>query len=141
MGIEIMIRGQSAVAQVRFRTARRQRLLSVGDFRIIACSPDAPHDDAMTIQIAVRRLPHNTDLPLPAYATAGAAGMDLLAAVEAPVTIEPGKRALIPTGLAIACPPATSCRSVPARASRCAMASCCPTAPARSTRTTAARSR
>jgi len=59
----------------------------------------------MTVQIAVRRLPHNADLPLPAYATAGAAGMDLLAAVEAPVTIEPGKRVLIPTGLAIALPP------------------------------------
>src|SRR5271166_3118928 len=59
----------------------------------------------MTVQIAVRRLPHNTDLPLPAYATAGAAGMDLLAAVESPVTIEPGKRALIPTGLAVALPP------------------------------------
>ncbi len=59
----------------------------------------------MTISIAVRRLSHNTDLPLPAYATAGAAGMDLLAAVEAPVTIDPGKRALIPTGIAIALPP------------------------------------
>jgi dUTP pyrophosphatase len=59
----------------------------------------------MTVQIAVRRLPHNTDLPLPAYATAGAAGMDLLAAVEAPVTIDPGRRALIPTGIAIALPP------------------------------------
>src|SRR5215831_18745840 len=59
----------------------------------------------MTIQIAVRRLPHNTDLPLPAYATAGAAGMDLLAAVEASVIIEPGGRVLIPTGLAIALPP------------------------------------
>ena len=59
----------------------------------------------MTVQIAVRRLPHGTDMPLPAYATAGAAGMDLLAAVEAPVTIDPGKRALIPTGLAIALPP------------------------------------
>lgn len=59
----------------------------------------------MTVQITVRRLPHNTDLPLPAYATAGAAGMDLLAAVGAPVTIEPGRRALIPTGLAIALPP------------------------------------
>src|SRR5580698_2716013 len=58
----------------------------------------------MPVQIAVRRLPHNTDLPLPAYATAGAAGMDLLAAVDAPITIEPGKRALIPTGLAIALP-------------------------------------
>jgi dUTP pyrophosphatase len=71
----------------------------------IACPPDAPHDRAMTIQIAVRRLPHNTDLPLPTYATTGAAGMDLLAAVDAPVTIHPGKRALIPTGLAIALPP------------------------------------
>lgn len=59
----------------------------------------------MTVQIAVRRLPHYKGLPLPAYATAGAAGMDLLAAVEAPVTIEPGKRALIQTGLAVALPP------------------------------------
>jgi deoxyuridine 5'-triphosphate nucleotidohydrolase len=59
----------------------------------------------MTIQISLRRLPHNADLALPAYATAGAAGMDLLAAVTAPVVIDPGKRALIPTGLAIALPP------------------------------------
>ena len=59
----------------------------------------------MTVQISLRRLPHNADLPLPAYATAGAAGMDLLAAVTAPVTIDPGKRALVPTGLAIALPP------------------------------------
>ena len=58
----------------------------------------------MTIQIAVRRLPHGHGLKLPAYATAGSAGMDLLAAVEAPVTIAPGQRALIPTGLAIALP-------------------------------------
>jgi dUTP pyrophosphatase len=59
----------------------------------------------MTVTIQVRRLPHSEDLPLPAYATPGAAGMDLLAAVAAPVTIDPGKRALIPTGLAIALPP------------------------------------
>jgi dUTP pyrophosphatase len=59
----------------------------------------------MSVIIQVRRLPHSDGLPLPAYATPGAAGMDLLAAVEAPVTIEPGKRALIPTGLAIALPP------------------------------------
>ncbi len=58
----------------------------------------------MTIPIAVHRLPHAQDLPLPAYATAGAAGMDLLAAVVAPVTIPPGGRALIPTGLAVALP-------------------------------------
>ena len=59
----------------------------------------------MSIPIRVRRLPHGEDLPLPAYATAGAAGMDLLAAVQQPVTIAPGQRALIPTGLAIALSP------------------------------------
>src|SRR5580658_5087118 len=58
----------------------------------------------MTIPVRVRRLPHNQDLPLPAYATEGAAGMDLLAAVEEPVVIAPGQRVLIPTGLAIALP-------------------------------------
>ena len=58
----------------------------------------------MTVPVRVRRLPHNQDLPLPAYATAGAAGMDLLAAVVSPVTIAPGARMLIPTGLAIALP-------------------------------------
>lgn len=58
----------------------------------------------MIIAIAVRRLPHAAGLPLPAYATAGAAGMDLLAAVADQVTIAPGERALIPTGLLIALP-------------------------------------
>lgn len=60
-----------------------------------------------TPQIAVRRLPHNPDLPLPAYETALAAGMDLRAAVpeDAPLTLEPGARALAPTGLAMALPP------------------------------------
>ena len=59
----------------------------------------------MTIPIQVRRLPHGEGLDLPAYATPGAAGMDLLAAVTDPVTIAPGQRALIPSGLAIALPP------------------------------------
>lgn len=58
----------------------------------------------MSIPVLVRRLPHAQGLPLPSYATAGAAGMDLLAAVEAPVSIGPGQRALIPTGLTIALP-------------------------------------
>jgi dUTP pyrophosphatase len=59
----------------------------------------------MPTTIQLRRLPHGTDLPLPSYATDGAAGMDLLAAVAEPVTLAPGQRALIPTGLAIALPP------------------------------------
>jgi len=58
----------------------------------------------MNVPVRLRRLPHNQDLPLPAYATEGAAGMDLLAAVDVPVTIAPGERVLIPTGLAIALP-------------------------------------
>jgi len=57
------------------------------------------------IRLAVTRLSHAADLPLPAYATAHAAGMDLLAAVSAPVTLAPGARALIPTGIALALPP------------------------------------
>ena len=59
----------------------------------------------MTIQVNVMRLPHGADLPLPSYATSGAAGMDLLAAVSAPLIILPAGRALVPTGLAIALPP------------------------------------
>lgn len=57
------------------------------------------------IPIEVVRLPHAEGLPLPAYATEGAAAMDLLAAVAEPVTLGPGGRALIPTGLRIALPP------------------------------------
>ncbi|GAB3127463.1 dUTP diphosphatase [Novispirillum itersonii] len=56
------------------------------------------------VTVSVVRLPHGADLPLPSYATAHAAGMDLHAALEAPVTLEPGAWGLIPTGLAIALP-------------------------------------
>lgn len=56
------------------------------------------------ISISIRRLPHGTDLALPAYATALSAGMDLLAAVSEPVTLAPGQRKLIQTGIAIALP-------------------------------------
>jgi dUTP pyrophosphatase len=54
--------------------------------------------------VAVIRLPHGADLPLPAYASAGAAAVDFLAAIEAPMEIPPGSRALVPTGLAVALP-------------------------------------
>lgn len=55
--------------------------------------------------IRVVRLPHGAGLPLPSYATAGAAGMDLIAAVHEPVVLAPGQRRLVPTGLAVALPP------------------------------------
>ena len=54
------------------------------------------------IDVRIRRLPNGEGLPLPAYETAGAAGMDLRAA-EA-LTLKPGARCLVPTGLAIALP-------------------------------------
>jgi dUTP pyrophosphatase len=56
------------------------------------------------VTVSVQRLPHADGLPLPAYETVHSAGMDLVAAVDAPVTMAPGERALIPTGLAIALP-------------------------------------
>ncbi len=58
-----------------------------------------------TVEIAVTRLPHNPDLPLPAYETEQSAGMDLAAAIDAPTILAPGARDMIPTGLAIALPP------------------------------------
>lgn len=56
------------------------------------------------VTVAITRLPHGKDLALPAYATEHAAGMDLLAAVKEPVTLETGERALVPTGISIALP-------------------------------------
>ena len=56
------------------------------------------------VTVSVTRLTHGADLPLPAYATADSAGLDLLAAVDADLALAPGARALIPTGLAIALP-------------------------------------
>jgi len=56
------------------------------------------------VTVAIRRLPHAGDLPLPDYATADSAGLDLLAAVDKTQTLAPGARMLVPTGLAIALP-------------------------------------
>ena len=59
------------------------------------------------VDVRVLQLPHGADLPLPAYQTAHAAGLDLFAAVPAgaPLTLAPGARALVPTGIAMALPP------------------------------------
>ena len=60
----------------------------------------------MTPTVPIRRLEHNPDLPLPAYETAQAAGMDLRAAVpeDEPLILRPGDRHPVPTGLAFALP-------------------------------------
>ncbi|HKJ88121.1 MAG TPA: dUTP diphosphatase [Gammaproteobacteria bacterium] len=60
--------------------------------------PDQP------LQVPVMRLDHAADLPLPTYASAHASGMDLLAAVESPLPLAPGQRALVPSGIALALP-------------------------------------
>ena len=59
-----------------------------------------------TVAVELQRLGHAEGLPLPAYQTAEAAGLDLVAAVSEsqPLTLAPGKHALVPTGLAIALP-------------------------------------
>ena len=56
------------------------------------------------VSVAVHRLEHGRGLPLPEIATSAAAGVDLLAAIDAPVTLAPGARKLVPTGIAIALP-------------------------------------
>lgn len=56
------------------------------------------------VKVAIQILPHAENLDLPKYATLHSAGMDLQAAVAADVTINPGERTLVPTGIAIALP-------------------------------------
>ncbi|MEP3430043.1 MAG: dUTP diphosphatase [Roseibium sp.] len=58
----------------------------------------------MTVTLEFKRLDHGKDLPLPAYQSQLAAGLDLLAAVDAPLDLAPGERALVPTGLSMALP-------------------------------------
>jgi dUTP pyrophosphatase len=59
-----------------------------------------------TVKVDIRQLPHAEGLSLPAYQTADAAGLDLLAAVPAdtPLVLPPGKYAMVPTGLTVALP-------------------------------------
>jgi dUTP diphosphatase len=56
------------------------------------------------VGVKLKILPHGSGLPLPAYATADAAGVDLAAAVDAPLTLAPGERKDVPTGIALALP-------------------------------------
>jgi len=57
-----------------------------------------------SVQVLIQRVPEAQDLPLPAYATPGAAGVDLLAAVDSELVIQPGERRLISTGFKMAIP-------------------------------------
>ena len=69
----------------------------------------------MSVTVKVKRLPHAAGLPLPAYQSEGAAGLDLMAAVpaDASVTIGPGRWTSVPTGISIALPPGTEAQVRP----------------------------
>ena len=56
------------------------------------------------MKVLIVKLPHGNDLPLPHYATAGSAGLDLLAAVSEEIELLPGQRIAVPTGIAIELP-------------------------------------
>jgi dUTP pyrophosphatase len=56
------------------------------------------------MKVGIKRLAHAGDLPLPHYATTGSAGLDLLAAVDQEITLAPGQRMAVPTGIAIELP-------------------------------------
>src|SRR3954463_2189282 len=56
------------------------------------------------MKVAIKKLPHGEDLPLPHYATPGSAGLDLLAATDHDIELAPGARAAVPTGIAIELP-------------------------------------
>ncbi|HEX3032583.1 MAG TPA: dUTP diphosphatase [Bacillota bacterium] len=56
------------------------------------------------IRVLIQRMPGNEDIPLPGYQTPGSAGMDLCAAVEQPVVLQPGSIKLVPTGIRISLP-------------------------------------
>jgi len=61
--------------------------------------------EEQTVPVPIARTPANPDLPLPEPATPGSAGLDLRACLAAPLVLEPGRRALVPTGFSIALPP------------------------------------
>ncbi|MFH1502911.1 MAG: dUTP diphosphatase [Candidatus Eisenbacteria bacterium] len=66
---------------------------------------DAKRARPEAVRVAVRKLPSLGELPLPAYMSDGASGLDLRAAIDEPLELEPGHFKLVPTGIAVAIPP------------------------------------
>ncbi|HEV8376582.1 MAG TPA: dUTP diphosphatase [Candidatus Polarisedimenticolia bacterium] len=62
------------------------------------------HDDASPVKVQIRRTENNPDLPLPGHATAGSSGLDLRACILQPLTLPPGGRALVGTGVCLGLP-------------------------------------
>ena len=71
------------------------------------------HEESTEIKVLIRRTQENSDLPLPSYATPGSAGLDLRACISQPITLVPGGRALVGTGVAVALPAGTEAQIRP----------------------------
>jgi dUTP pyrophosphatase len=56
------------------------------------------------LNVSIKKMDHGADLPLPTYGTSQSAGLDLMAAIDGPITLNPGERTLIPSGISIALP-------------------------------------
>src|SRR5262245_8824979 len=70
-------------------------------------------EDSKEMKVLVRRVTESSDLPLPAYATPGSVGLDLRACISQPITLPPGGRALVGTGIAVALPAGTEAQIRP----------------------------
>lgn len=70
-------------------------------------------DTSQTIPVQIKAFPHYEGLALPHYQTEHSSGMDLLAAIDEPITLGPGERTLIPTGIAISLPAYTEAQIRP----------------------------
>lgn len=79
----------------------------------LKAAPEQMNQAVDQVGIPLKIWDHAKDLPLPAYATAQAAGMDIVAAIDAPLTLQPGQRAMVPTGLSIALPAGYECQIRP----------------------------
>jgi len=71
------------------------------------------NDNVEHVRVAIKIWDHAKDLPLPSYATAQAAGMDVLAAIDAPITLNTGDSAMVATGISIALPAGYECQVRP----------------------------
>jgi dUTP pyrophosphatase len=103
----------------RKRVEQSRSLDSHGNVKLSPVKPNSslvtPSSTPRRARIRVVRLPHGKDLPLPAYQTQGAAGMDLMAAVpaDAPIVLKRFARALVPTGLILELPQNTEAQVRP----------------------------
>jgi len=72
-----------------------------------------PHDESSAVEVLIQRTEANPDLPLPEYATPGSSGLDLRACIRHPLTLPPGGRALVGTGISVALPPGSEAQIRP----------------------------